>query len=661
MAAAERLVGREDDLGFLSSRLGLARAGSGRLLVVCGPAGIGKTRLVEEFVAGLQVPVGWGAALAEAGMPPLWPLTRALRRLAEPRAALATLAAGAADGDSGSADDAAARTFAADTAVLDALEGEAEPAGLVLVLDDLQWADAATLRVLARLAAAIRQLRLLVVATHRDADDPALARLLAHSGTEVRVLHPLSDAAAEALLSTMVDQLDGRAAQQAVERSGGSPLYLRTVAQIAAEQLRGRTAWQDPATAPELRQLVAAGLQACGPDTAEATAVASVAGLQVPDWLVAGLLGLASPDDARTLLRPAVPAGLVEIGPNGEIRFAHALVRDAVYATLPADRRRTLHARAAELLELDAVGHDGQAGAVARHWVRAGQPDQAAPWALRAADAARAAGAYEEAGYYLSVALEAGGADVVVDRAELLLDLARMRYLAGELDESMALSWEAADLGERSDRPEIVARAALIVQGIGKPGLNAGVVALARRALALLPDQDFPALRARLEAQHACALYELGEVTDADHAAARALVAAEESGDSNAELDAVWARASLAWRPDSDQDLLVLGQRAIDLARSTGRPVVELFAHGWRADSAVRLANPSAGPGRAGRDARAGRADRPAPRPLALAPAYGDHGGAARGLRRLSDGQPPRPSRSRRAGRTTRSAVPTSA
>ena len=561
--------------------------------MVYGPAGIGKTRLVEEFVAGLEVPVGWGAALAEVGMPPLWPLTRALRRLAEPRAALATLVAGVADGDSGSADDAAARTFAADTAVLDAIEAEAEPAGLVLVLDDLQWADAATVRVLARLAAAIRRLRLLVVATHRDADDPALVALLAHSGTEVRVLHPLSPDAAEALLATMVEQLDSAAARQAVARSGGSPLYLRTVASVAAEQLRGRAAWQDPATAPELRQLVAAGLRACGPDTADAVAVASAAGPQVPDWLVAGLLRLAGPDDARTLLRPAGPAGLIEIGPTGEIRFAHALVRDAVYATLSADRRTALHGRAAELLEAEAVGHDARAGAVARHWVQAGRPDRAAPWALRAADAARAAGAYDEAGTYLALALDAGGPELAVDRAELLLDLARTRYLAGQLIESMALSQQAAELGERSDRPDVVARAALVVQGIGNPALNTEIVDLARRALAVLPNPGATALRARVEAQLACGVYELGEVAEADRWSTRALADAEESGDPNAELDAIWARATLAWRPGSDSDLLELGRRAVELARPLGRPVVELFAHGWRGDCAVRLAEPS--------------------------------------------------------------------
>ena len=260
---------------------------------------------------------------------------------------------------------------------------------------------------------------------------------------------------------------------------------------------------------------------------------------------------------------------------------------------MPAGRRTTLHGEAAELLEPDAVGHDAQAGAVARHWVRAGRPDRAAAWALRAADAARAAGAYDEAGAYLSLALDASGPDVVADRAELLLDLARTRYLGGQLGESMALSRQAAAEGERSERPEIVARAALVVQGIGNPVLNTEIVDLARRALALPPDPASASLCARLEAQLACALYELGEVAEADHWSAQALADAEESADPNDELDAIWARATITWRPGSDHELLRLAQRAIDLARPMGRPVVELFAHGWRGDCAIRLADPA--------------------------------------------------------------------
>jgi len=89
------LVGRDEELAFLQGRLADARAGSGRVVLVCGPAGIGKTRLVEELAAsadGMQV--GWGAAIDDAGMPPLWPWIRAVRGLPGPCAAVTSVAAG---------------------------------------------------------------------------------------------------------------------------------------------------------------------------------------------------------------------------------------------------------------------------------------------------------------------------------------------------------------------------------------------------------------------------------------------------------------------------------------------------------------------------------------------------------------------------------------
>ena len=90
---------------------------------------------------------------------------------------------------------------------------------------------------------------------------------------------------------------------------------------------------------------------------------------------------------------------------------------------------------------------------MARHWQQAGQPDRAIEWAVRAADAARAAGAYEEAEGYLLLALDAThsdrpGADddpIAVDRAELLLDLARSQYLGGRLEESLESCRRAAE------------------------------------------------------------------------------------------------------------------------------------------------------------------------------------------------------------------------
>ena len=198
-----------------------------------------------EIAVSDDLAIGWGAALADSGMPPLWPWTRALRALPEPRAAIAAVVAGGVQGDFGTAEDATAATFATDTAVIDALEAHVAHGGTLLVLEDLQWADGASFRLLERVAAEIRRLRLLVIATHRDPAHVALRDLLARAGTEVVRLHPLSSQEAETLLATAVDGVDPAAARQAAARSGGSPLYLRTLAQVAGDQLRGQGSWAE--------------------------------------------------------------------------------------------------------------------------------------------------------------------------------------------------------------------------------------------------------------------------------------------------------------------------------------------------------------------------------------------------------------------------------
>jgi DNA-binding CsgD family transcriptional regulator len=598
VAPRDLLVGRDEELAFLQDRLADARAGSGHIVLVCGPAGIGKTRLVEELAAGADgMHVGWGAAIDDAGMPPLWPWIRAVRGLSAPRAAVASVAAGSAQREYGSAEDAAAATFAADTDVVDALEEQSRAGpGMLLVLDDLQWADGATLRLLGRVTPAVRQLAVLVVGMHRDPAGASLPGAIAHRA-EMLTLRPLTQNEAAAVLSAAVERADPAAVRRAAEFSGGSPLYLRTMARVAAEQLRGRASWDDAVgEAPEFRHLVAAAMRAAGPDTAHAVEALSVLGLEAELELVTRLLDVGSPSAATELLLPAAPAGLVEgLSPaGGRVRFSHALVRSAAYASLPPQRRAALHRRAAELLEPRAVAHDERAGAVAQHWDRAGEPRRAAKWAVRAADAARAAGAHGEAVSHLELALDTidrGPGEIDADRAELLLSLARAEYLAGHVGKSLDACELAAGEGERTGRPEIVARSAVIVQGIGDPAVNLRLEGLCRRALPMLGDGAAPDLRARLEAQLACALGETGSFDEAARWAQSALANAAASADPDAELDAIRARAMLESLPGLHAEMFELGGRAIELAGPAGRPLAELWGHVWRSDSAIHRAD----------------------------------------------------------------------
>jgi DNA-binding CsgD family transcriptional regulator/tetratricopeptide (TPR) repeat protein len=586
MPLVDPMVGREQELSLLGRRLADARSGSGHLILVCGPAGIGKTRLVEEL-ADESEQVGWGAAVADAGMPALWPWVRAVRGMPAPRQAVASLAAGSHQRESSSAEEAAAVTFAADAAVLEALDEHATGApGMLVVLDDLQWADGATLRLLDRVAAEIRRIPMVVVGIHRDVAD-----LPAHRATEVLSLGPLSLSEAAGVLTAVVPDANVAAVRRAAEMSGGSPLYLKTLAKVAGQALRGKAELDASAgAAPELRHLVAAALRLIGPDTVAAVEALSVLGPDPEAEVMWRLIGADSPSAALERLRPAGPAGLVEFDDADQVRFAHGLVRDATYASLSPSRRIALHRAAAEALEPLAVGRDERAGAVAHHWHRAGEPELAAGWAARAAEAARSAGAYDDATAYLQMALDAGPPD----RAEPLLDLARTLYLAGRIPDSVDTCGLAADEGERTGRPDVAGRAAIIVQGIGDPDINHRLEDLSRRALLRLGDTGPMELRARVEAQLACTLLELGHDEEAAERSSSALALAVVSGEPNAELDAIRARAALQWRPQQDLELIELGGRAIELADPAGRPLARLWAHLWRSDGAIHQADPAA-------------------------------------------------------------------
>jgi DNA-binding CsgD family transcriptional regulator len=583
-----RFVGRDAELAELAARLDAAAGGAGGLVLVSGPAGIGKTRTVEEAVARAAGPVAWGRCVDDPGAPPLWPWRRVLRDLPAVGAAVAGALADVDRAGAGADPDAARFRLAA--AASDALVACAAATGLVLVLEDLHWADESSLRLLRFLAGDLPRSHLLVVGTHRDRTggdrplDAALPELLRAPGTSSLRLGPLTEDDVRAALPATATPDVVRAVHR---RSGGVPLYLRAVARAPGADggLDGHA---------ELRALVRTTLSALPPAALDLLDAAAVLGEEVDAERLAAVTG--HPADAVAGdLDAAVGAGVLAPVPDapGRRRFAHAVVREAVYAELAPSVREALHRRAAEALERLAGDDDTAAGPVVGHWLRAASGPaallRAATWARRAAAGATRSLAFEEAARFLATALDAAerAGAAPGDRAELLLELATAEFRAGRSGEALAHATAASDLAAACGRTDLLGPAALTVQDVAAPGFPPAVLRMCERALADPVLAARPALRARLLAQTASVLADAGRVTASAARSAEALELAEACGDPQAVVDAV--RARMKGRPTAlgRDERLRLGLLAIEHAAATGQPLAELWGAKWRIDAAL--------------------------------------------------------------------------
>jgi DNA-binding CsgD family transcriptional regulator len=282
------------------------------------------------------------------------------------------------------------------------------------------------------------------------------------------------------------------------------------------------------------------------------------------------------------LLDVAVKAGVLRSEP--EVSFTHALVRDAVYEELAPSQRMALHHRAALALE---QSDTCAAGRIANHWRQSGSPDwtvHCIRWARAAAASAVASLAYDEAVKFVALAWQAAGSD---GDAELALELARAEFLAGQIGDSLAHCETAARLAD--GQPDLLARAALVITGMGDTRTLATVDRLCANALRHVPEEA-AATRARLLAQRAIAVADT--CTAADYAralSAEALELAESSGDPDALLDGIHARHITLCAPQYRDERVQLARRACALAETAKQPLAALWGHVWLVDAAFQI------------------------------------------------------------------------
>jgi DNA-binding CsgD family transcriptional regulator len=449
VAQRAQLVGRQAERQRLDDAFEKARLGSGSLVLIAGEAGVGKSRLAAEVAHAAGVTALWGRT-SHGGGPPYAPIVAALRAYlrANPggldgcgplRAHLALLLPEL--GDAAPATD-RATLF---EAIHRALEQIAEKPHVV-VIDDLQWSEHATLDLLATLAERLTDLPLVALAAYRSDGlprDHALRQLRHHlrrSGhLEELTLEPLAQDETGELLAELLGHQPARSLTRAIhDRTQGLPFFVEELAhalRLTNALTPGRRGLElaDAGEVPlpdSVRDAVLIGVSGLSGEARDAADAAAVAGEAFDLDLVAGASSVAG---LAELLEVDV---VIETGP-GEGAFRHALTREALYADLPWLERRTLHRRFAEsLADTGAGGME-----LASHWLGAREDDLAREALLRAADESLAVHAYRDAARAGRQALDLWpGEELSAARIEALQSYASSAELAGELGEA-ARAW----------------------------------------------------------------------------------------------------------------------------------------------------------------------------------------------------------------------------
>ncbi|HEY0319187.1 MAG TPA: AAA family ATPase [Solirubrobacterales bacterium] len=454
--AAGGLIGRDRERARLRELLDDAVTGEGALVLVAGEAGVGKTRLLDELAASTEVPVLVGAATHDS-TPAYGPVVVALRShlRAESDAfedwgplgahlglLLPELGPGPEEVDT--------RTLR--EAVRCALVAVARERGGLLILDDLQWSDAATLELLADLAPTVADSSLLVVAAYRS-DELSREHPLRRLRSDLRrrrlldelALESLDEDGTAALLTDLFDDAPSRPLLRAVhDRAQGLPFFVEELANALAgeDRLQRGAAGLElaeggevvvPETVRDAVLLRYGDLSAGGRAAAEAAAVAG------ERFELDAVTELAGEPGVGELLE----VGLVHESGDSRAAFRHALVREVLYRDVPWLRRRELHRALGEWLE----ARGAAAVEIAPHWLGAHDEQRARRQLLRAAHEFEAAHAYRDAAGMVRHALELWPAgEEVEERLAALERHGVWAELAGELADAVRTWREVSSL-----------------------------------------------------------------------------------------------------------------------------------------------------------------------------------------------------------------------
>ena len=622
----ETLLGREREIAVLRAALASASRGRGRLVLLSGEAGIGKTRLADAFAVEAReqgARVAWGRCWEAGGAPVYWPWLQAVRSLlrdddaAELRRLIGPDGAHIAqilpeirdvlpelpelpDDDSDRA------RFALFDAQSRLLRSAARDGPIVLILDDLHAADEPSLLLLRFVAMDLADASIVLLAIYREGElapeDPRLGLLVevGRVSSAERLAPPgLTVAEVGRYIELVGGEPPATDLPEAVHReTEGNPLFVGEIVRLLADE--GRLAHppggvgQPFGLTEGVMAVIGRRLARLSEPCREVLARASIIGVEVPLDLVAAVEERPA-SELALLFDEAVAAHVLlePQAPGGTWRFGHALIRDVLYASLPGSVRRELHVLIGGKLEaLAQTSGDLPLAELAHHYVLAGpaaEPGLAIAYAMRAAEHAAAVHAHEEAARLYRLGLQAGGLD---DRSRygLLMHLGEAAFRSGDRGGSQDAFWQAAGIAERLRLAEELGRAALGYGGMFywlRAGDDERLVPLLERALAELDPGD-STLRASLLGRLAGALRDEWSMDRRSALSSEGLAMARRIGDEPTLLNALICHIAAAMGPDSMEEMAELRREIRGLIATTRESwdeylliIVTAFGEDW--------------------------------------------------------------------------------
>ncbi len=617
-------VGRTAELAVLSSAWTRASEGDRRLVVVSGPAGIGKTTLAAGFAAtvhGSGGSVMFGRCEEEAVIP-YEAFSEALREYVSREASedvrqclelwrdelsrfLPTLDVPSGATDIPRSEGAQADRYRMFEAVVALIRSASLAAPVLLVLDNLHWADSSTVLLLRHLLRRSDGCRLLILALHRDgepSDTNAVPEFLADvagaEGTDLIALEGLPESEIGHLLELTTHQrAEGDFVRALAGHTDGNPYFLREVVAHLRESRRALTAagLVQAGLPAGVKAMIRRRVRRLTDSASGVLNAGSVMGREFDGLVVAQVLGR-TVDDVADAADEAVRALLVhEVqGAIGRYAFAHALVQETLYAELSALRRSWLHLRVAQVLELARARHEvSQLPEIARHYLAAGELDSAGKachYSIRAGDEALGALAYAEAAAHYERGLRAMDQGEDIDpttRCDLLLSLADAYSRAGDTAAALGRFEEAALYAKRCGLRQHGARAAL---GFGTEyafgSVNARLIELLEQALTGLGPRD-AALQALVLSRLAGALYwaspgEWRQVqTKKRELCARAVGLARALDDQATLVEVLHNSCFALWSSDNLEERIRLAVEIVGLAQAVQNLTIETRGRRW--------------------------------------------------------------------------------